>query len=82
MFDPEPIPPTSEVIGLPNVFLSPHIAGVTAASRTRFFKLMVDELTRFFNEDETLFDLTPNSLANRRGEDSVGHTAASSATSE
>ena len=27
VFDPEPIPPDSEIIGLPNVFLSPHIAG-------------------------------------------------------
>jgi phosphoglycerate dehydrogenase-like enzyme len=68
VFDPEPIPPTSEIIKLPNVFLSPHIAGVTATSRTRFFTLMVDELTRFFYGDETLFNLTPNSLANRRGQ--------------
>ena len=80
VFDPEPIPPTSEIIGLPNVFLSPHIAGVTAASRTRFFTLMVDELTRFFNGDGTLFNLTPNSLANRRGEDAVGGTEAASNT--
>ena len=48
VFDPEPIPPDSEIIGLPNVFLSPHIAGVTLASRHRFFSLMVDELERFF----------------------------------
>ena len=27
VFDPEPIPPDSEIIGLRNVFLSPHIAG-------------------------------------------------------
>lgn len=78
VFDTEPIPPTNEIIGLPNVFLSPHIAGVTAASRTRFFTLMVDELTRFFNGDETLFNLTPNSLANRSGEDTVGGAVVSS----
>ena len=68
VFDPEPIPADSPIKDLPNVFLSPHIAGVTAASRARFFALMVDELERFFHGHETLFDLTPRSLANRRGE--------------
>ena len=67
VFDPEPIPPDSEIIGLPNVFLSPHIAGVTLASRHRFFSLMVDELERFFRGEEPLFELTPRSMANRRG---------------
>ena len=67
MFDPEPIPPDSEIIGLPNTFLSPHIAGVTLASNQRFFTLMVDELERFFQGDEPLFQLNPRSLANRRG---------------
>ncbi len=67
VFDPEPIPPDSEIIGLPNTFLSPHIAGVTLASDQRFFTLMVDELERFFRGDEPLFQLNPRSLANRRG---------------
>ena len=67
VFDPEPIPPDSEIIGLPNVFLSPHIAGVTLASRHRFFSLMVDEVARFFGGEEPLFELTPRSMANRRG---------------
>jgi phosphoglycerate dehydrogenase-like enzyme len=69
VFDPEPIPPDSDIIHLPNVFLSPHIAGVTAASNTRFFSLMVDELGRYFGGHETLFDLTPRSLSDRRGGD-------------
>jgi len=68
VFDPEPIPADSPIKRLPNVVLTPHIAGVTAASRTRFFALMVDELERFFRGDETLYDLRPNTLANRRGE--------------
>ena len=67
VFDPEPIPPDSEIIGLPNTFLSQHIAGVTLTSYQRFFTLMVDELERFFRGDEPLFELTPRSLANRRG---------------
>ena len=57
----------SEIIQLPNVFLSPHIAGWVASSYPRIFTLMVDELDRFFHGHETLFDLTPGSLANRRG---------------
>ena len=67
VFDPEPIPPTSEIIQLENVFLSPHIAGVTAASHPRFFKLMVDEVKRYHEGHGNLFELTPRSLANRTG---------------
>jgi phosphoglycerate dehydrogenase-like enzyme len=68
VFDPEPIPSDNPIRRLDNVFLTPHIAGVTAASRPRFFHLMVGELERFFAGDETLFDLNARSLANRRGE--------------
>ena len=46
VFEPEPIPADSEIRNLPNVFLSPHIAGVTAACRPRFFSFMVDEIER------------------------------------
>jgi phosphoglycerate dehydrogenase-like enzyme len=67
VFEPEPIPVDSPIRDLPNVFLSPHIAGVTLAGRLRFFSLMVDELERFFAGDETLFDISPRTLANRRG---------------
>lgn len=67
VFDPEPIPAGSPIRDLPNVFLSPHIAGVTAACRPRFFSFMVDELERFFAGRETLYDLTSSTLANRRG---------------
>jgi len=67
VFDPEPIPAGSPIRDLPNVFMSPHIAGVTAACRPRFFSFMVDELERFWTGHETLFDITPSTLANRRG---------------
>lgn len=72
VFDPEPIPVDSPVRSMRNVFLTPHIAGVTAASRTRFFSLMVEELRRFFAGHETLYDLSPRTLANRRGEPAAG----------
>jgi phosphoglycerate dehydrogenase-like enzyme len=67
VFDPEPIPADHPIKSLPNVFLSPHIAGVTAATREAFFTLMVDELDRFFHGHETRFDLLPRTLANREG---------------
>lgn len=72
VFDPEPIPPDSEIINLPNVFLSPHIAGVTAPSYPKMFELMVDELERFFNGHDPYFELTSRSIANRRGTDYEG----------
>ena len=69
VFDPDPIPAGHKITELENVFLSPHIAGVTAASYLRFFTLMVDELERFFHGYETYYNLTPRSLADRRGEE-------------
>ena len=67
VFDPEPIPADSEIRRLPNVFLTPHIAGVNARGGPRFFRLMVDEMRRFFSGHETRYDLLPRTLANRRG---------------
>ena len=67
VFDPEPIPPDSPILTLPNVFLSPHIGWFNGAPHPYFFKLIVDELERFAQGQETFFDLTPRSLANRRG---------------
>lgn len=69
VFDPEPIPAGSAIRDLPNVFLSPHIAGVTAACRPRFFSFMVDEIERFVAGHATMFDLSSRVLANRRGSD-------------
>jgi phosphoglycerate dehydrogenase-like enzyme len=67
VWDPEPIPLDSPIRQLPNVILTPHIASQTRDGRGRFFKLMVDELDRFFHGHETLYDLTPRTLANRFG---------------
>ncbi len=67
VFDPEPIPPGSEIIHLPNVFLSPHIGYYAPNVHQQMFALMVDEFKRFFDGHETLFDLTPRSQANRQG---------------
>ena len=68
VFDPEPVPPESEILQLPNVFLSPHIGAYGGPTgQLGFFTLMVDELERFFKGHETQFDLTPRVQANRTG---------------
>jgi phosphoglycerate dehydrogenase-like enzyme len=66
VFDPEPIPADSPIKDLPNVFLSPHIAGANRGLES-FFALMVDELERALHGHETLYDLTPRTRANRTG---------------
>lgn len=68
VFDPEPVPADSPLRDLPNAFITPHIAGVTAASRTRLFSIMTDELERFLGGHETRFHLRPDTLANRHGQ--------------
>ena len=68
VFDPEPIPANSEMIHLPNAFLSPHIGWAHGDDHPHFFRLMVDELDRFFQGHATWFDLTPRAQANRRGD--------------
>jgi phosphoglycerate dehydrogenase-like enzyme len=70
VFDPEPIPATHPIKDLPNVFLTPHIAAVGRGGPT-FLSLMVDELERFFGGHETLYDLTPQTRANRQGQPPV-----------
>lgn len=66
VFDPEPIPADSEIKRMPNVFLSPHIS-TTASTRQAFFRLMVDEVERVLAGDLPMFEVTPRTLANRRG---------------
>ncbi len=61
VFDPEPIPVDHVVRTLPNVFLTPHIAGVTAASEPRFFDYMVDEVLRALAGHRPRHELIPRS---------------------
>jgi phosphoglycerate dehydrogenase-like enzyme len=65
VFDPEPVPVDSPIIDFPNVFLSPHVAGVTEESRRRFFELMVSEIIRHLDGLEPLAELTPNVVSLR-----------------
>lgn len=66
VFDPDPPPPGHEVLTLPNVFMTPHSSSGRVC-HGEFFELMVDEMERFFAGHETWFDITPNSVANRKG---------------
>lgn len=56
---PEPLPVDSPLRAMPNVFLSPHIAGVTAASEPRFFDLMVDEVVLVLAGHRMRYPLVP-----------------------
>lgn len=67
VFDPEPIPVDSPIRDLPNVFLTPHVAGYQRKDFWRFFALMVDELERFLAGHETRYDLLPHTQADRTG---------------
>jgi phosphoglycerate dehydrogenase-like enzyme len=53
------VPLDSPVLDMPNVFLTPHIAGYTEESRRRFFAFMVDECLRHFAGFEPWAQLTP-----------------------
>ena len=50
-----------------NVFLSPHLAGVTREAQPRFFALMIDELRRFADGLEPRAQLTARVVAGREG---------------
>ena len=45
--DPEPLPPESPLWSIPNVLISPHIAGDSAPATVRTFKIAGDQIRRF-----------------------------------
>lgn len=45
--DPEPLPPDHPLWGLPNILISPHMAGDSPASTIRAFELAGDQIRRF-----------------------------------
>ncbi len=44
--DPEPLPPDSPLLDLPNVFVTPHVAGAVGSEIARLGELAVSELER------------------------------------
>lgn len=63
--DPEPLAVESPLRSMKNVFLSPHIAGVTVEAQSRFFALMVDEIMRFAAGVEPRAQITERVVAGR-----------------
>lgn len=60
---PEPPPPGSPLFALPNLVLTPHIAGAQGAECYRLGRCMVDELRRFLRGEPLLYGLTRESYA-------------------
>ena len=56
---PEPPTPGSPLYTMPNVFLTPHIAGSTDLERSRMGRYMVDELRRYCNGEPFLWPIRP-----------------------
>lgn len=50
--DPEPLPEDSELWGLPNVFISPHISSVTQQTVARAYKIWLENLVRIQKGEE------------------------------
>jgi phosphoglycerate dehydrogenase-like enzyme len=55
---PEPPPPGSPLYTLPNVTLTPHIAGALGSERRRLGQMMVDELRRFVAGEPLRYEIT------------------------
>jgi phosphoglycerate dehydrogenase-like enzyme len=51
VFDPEPLPPEDPLRDLPNVFLTPHVAGFTVESRLRLVEAIAEDMRRVFAGD-------------------------------
>lgn len=52
--DPEPLPPESPLWSIPNVLISPHIAGDSPEATVRTFKIAGDQIRRFAAGEELL----------------------------
>jgi phosphoglycerate dehydrogenase-like enzyme len=62
VFDQEPLPVDAPIRALPNVVLSPHIAGRTADTYLRQGDAMVEEVRRFLSGDPLRYEVTPAML--------------------
>lgn len=60
--EPEVPPPTSPLYDLPNLFLTPHIAGAVGTERTRLGEMAVDEIARFCAGEPLLYEVHPTLL--------------------
>jgi phosphoglycerate dehydrogenase-like enzyme len=63
VFPREPLDDASPLRDLPNVLLSPHVAGATVESRRRLGSTMIDEMARFFAGEPLRYGVTAERLA-------------------
>ena len=61
---PEPPAPDSPLLRLPNVFLTPHIAGAMHNECRRLGRFMVDELRRYVNGEPLIGAIDPVAAKN------------------
>jgi len=59
----EPLPADSTLFSLPNVFLTPHIAGAMDAECHRLGQYMIDEAERFLKGESLQWEITRESAA-------------------
>ena len=60
--DPEPLPPDSPLLDLPNVFVTPHVAGAVGNEIARLGELAVSELERLTTGQSLLHAISPTEL--------------------
>lgn len=60
--EPEPLPADSELRQLPNVFLTPHIAGAVGSELVRLADLAIDEVSRFAAGDPPRYPVRRSDL--------------------
>jgi phosphoglycerate dehydrogenase-like enzyme len=60
--DPEVPEPSSGFYDLPNVFLTPHIAGAVGLERTRLGEMAIDEIERFLSGKPLKYAITLGDL--------------------
>jgi phosphoglycerate dehydrogenase-like enzyme len=61
--EPEPLPPNSPLFDLPNVVLTPHIAGAAGYETRRMAELLAEEIERFVAGEPLLHAVTAEMLA-------------------
>jgi phosphoglycerate dehydrogenase-like enzyme len=57
VFEKEPLPADSEIKTLPNVLLSPHIAGATVQGHLALMEEVVDDIIRSFEGEPTRYEV-------------------------
>jgi phosphoglycerate dehydrogenase-like enzyme len=60
--DPEIPAPTSPFFSLPNVFLTPHVAGAVGTERARLGWMAVEEVERYVRGEPMLYEIAPELL--------------------